>query len=152
MRLKLLASCLLLLFAASGCSRFAGEWIEEGTLARDGTFTPAESDRRMALKFNPPATVRYGSYFVHSGVVEHQTVQYDTYFTMQNRSVAQTGGMTLKPQGKNRLVSYIADAEPKRFVKVRGNSVFPPAAILPSLSKAEEWPAPEIEPEVAIGG
>jgi len=152
MRVTLLASCLLLL-AASGCSRFAGEWIEEGTVARDGTFTPAESDRRMALKFNPPATVRYGSYFVQSGVVDYQTVQYDTYFTMQNRSVAQTGSITLKPQGKNRLIAYIADSDPKRFVKVRGNAVFPPAAILPSLSKADERAAPaEIEPELAIGG
>jgi hypothetical protein len=151
MRVTLLASCLLL-FAASGCSKFSGEWLEEGTIARDGTFVPAQSERRMALKFTPPATVRYGSYFVPAGVVEHQTVQYDTYFTMNNFNIAQTGGMTLKPQGKNRLISYIGDAEPKRFVRVRGNSVFPPAAILPSLAKAPHNYRPEIEPEVALGG
>ena len=151
MRITILASCLMLC-AASGCSKFAGEWIEEGTIARDGTFRPAENDRRMALKFYPPATIRYGSYFVQSGVVDHQTVQEDTYFTMQNRTVAQTGGMTLRPQGKNRLISYIADAEPKRFVKVRGNAVFPPAAIIPSLADAHDAARPEVEPEVALGG
>jgi hypothetical protein len=142
--------CLILI--AGGCSKFAGEWIEEGTIARDGTFQPARSDRRMALKFYPPSTVRYGSYFVPSGVVDHQTVQQDTYFTMQNRTVAQTGGMTLRPQGKNRLISYIADAEPKRFVKVRGNSIFPPPAILPSLADSKEVAPPKIEPSVALGG
>src|SRR5688572_4634673 len=151
MRMTLLASCLLL-FLASGCSRFAGQWVEEGTIASDGTFIPAQGERRMALRFDPPATVRYGSYFVQSGIVEHHTVQYDTYFTMKNRSVAQTGGMTLRPQGKNRLISYIGDGEPKRFVRVRGNSVFPPAAILPSLAKAPDDYRPEIEPEVALGG
>jgi len=147
----LLTSCLLLL-GATGCSKFAGEWIEEGTIGLDGTFHAAQNERRMALKFYPPATVRYGSYLVPAGVVEEQTVQEDTYFVMQNMSVAQTGGMTFRPRGKNHLISYIGDAEPRRFARVRGKSVFPPAAILPSLAEAEGATPAEIEPEIAIGG
>ena len=148
MRKSLLISCLLL-FAATGCSKFRGEWIEQGTIAADGTLQRTESDRRMALKFNPPATVRYGSYYVGSGVVDHQTVQEDTYFVMQRRSVAQTGTLTLRPQGKNHLLAYIADGQPKRFVRNRGRTIFPPMAILPSLAKAPSMSPESQWPDVA---
>ena len=80
----------------TGCSRFAGEWVQDGTIDRDGTFRAVDTDNRLALKFTPPSTVRVGRYLVPAGVVDRQTTSYDTYFTMKHRTVAQFNGMSLR--------------------------------------------------------
>src|SRR3712207_6889549 len=43
----MLMSCLLLL-GATGCSRFAGEWIEEGSYGADGVFKEATGQDRKS--------------------------------------------------------------------------------------------------------
>src|SRR5436305_221865 len=58
-----------LMVVGSGCTRFSGEWLEEGTVKRDGTFVPVDSERRTAMRFDWPATIRFGSYSDAAGVV-----------------------------------------------------------------------------------
>ena len=131
-------SCLLLLLPAGGCgSKFAGEWIEEGSFDEDGVFQEATGQRRLALRFDPPATVRYGAFVQRGGVVDHQSVQTDTYLTMQNRSVAQFGSMIARVD-RGRLIATISGDVVTRFERVRGKRVFPPAVVLPSLAKDDE--------------
>lgn len=129
--------------ALSGCASFPGEWLEEGTVADDGSLTPAEGERRMALKFEWPSTVRYGAYDNLARVVDHQAVQTDAYFTMQWGKVAQFGATKARVKG-DRLDAYIGGELTRRFRRVKGSSIFPPAVIAPSLAKAE--PAPMVDP------
>src|SRR5947209_7772316 len=68
MRFAVAVSCLMMLFA-TGCTRFSGEWLEEGTVKPDGTVIPADGERRQAMRFDWPATIRYGSYADLAGVV-----------------------------------------------------------------------------------
>lgn len=131
----ILVSCLLL--AAGGCSRFAGEWVEEGSYDPDGVFREAEGQRRLALRFDPPATVRYGAFVQRAGVVDHQSVQTDTYFTMQGRRVAQFGSMIARVD-RGRLIATVGGDVVTRFERVRGKRVFPPAMVLPSLAKLQD--------------
>jgi hypothetical protein len=132
----ILTSCLLL--AATGCgSRFAGEWVEEGSYDKDGVFQEASGQRRLALRFDPPATVRYGTLVDRAGVVDHQTVQMDTYITMQNRHVAQFGSIIARVD-RGRLIATIGGDVVTRFERVSGKRVFPPAVALPSLAKGDD--------------
>lgn len=122
-----LAARLLLLAAVmlAGCSKFAGEWVETGAVTRDGTFVESAGPRRLALKFEPVATVRAGSYVNDAGVVDHQAVTYATYLTMQKGNVAQFGATIAKIEG-NRLVTYVGAEESRHYVRHRGPSIFPP--------------------------
>ncbi len=135
-------SLILLLLLATGCgSRFAGEWVEEGSYDSDGVFREAEGPRRLALRFDPPATVRYGAFVNRAGVVDQQSVQTDTYFTMQNREVAQFGSIIARVD-RGRLIATIGGDVVTRFERVRGKRVFPPVVALPSLAKADEVATP----------
>jgi hypothetical protein len=129
-------SCLLLL--AGGCgSKFAGEWIEEGSYDKDGVFQEASGQRRLALRFDPPATVRYGALVNRAGVVDQQSVQTDTYLTMQNRTVAEFGSVIARVD-RGRLLATIGGDYVMRFQRVTGKRVFPPAVFLPSLAKVDD--------------
>ncbi len=150
MRSVLLIVCLLSI-TATGCSRFAGEWIEEGSYGPDGVFKEATGQRRLALRFDPPATVRYGALVTRVGVVDQQSVQTDAYLTMQNRRVAQFGSIIARVD-RGRLMATIDGDVVTRFERVRGKRVFPPAVSLPSLAKAEERAAPVVVTEIAVGG
>lgn len=139
MRNLILILCLL---PAAGCgSRFAGEWVEEGSFDEQGVFQQATGQRRLALRFDPPATVRYGAFVNRAGVVDQQSVQTDTYFTMQNREVAQFGSIIARVD-RGRLIATIGGDVVTRFERVRGKRVFPPAMVLPSLAKGEEETPP----------
>ncbi len=132
----MLISCLLLL--AGGCgSKFAGEWVEEGSFDEGGVFQEASGQRRLALRFEPPATVRYGAFVQRGGVVDQQSVQTDTYITMQGRSVAQFGSMIARVD-RGRLIATIGGDVVTRFERVRGKRVFPPPVALPSLAKGSD--------------
>ena len=67
--------CVPFVAAVAGCSanKFAGEWLEESRLATDGQYHPTEGPRRMAIKFEPIATVRTGAYVDGPGVVDADT-------------------------------------------------------------------------------
>jgi len=121
----------------AGCASFPGEWLEEGTVNADGSITPVAGERRAALRFEWPSTVRYGAYDNLAGAVDHQAVQADTYFTMQWGKVAQFGATKARVKG-DRLDAYIGGEITKRFVRVKGDSIFPPAVIVPSLAKANQ--------------
>ena len=82
MRFAVAVSCLMML-AATGCTRFSGEWLEEGTIKKDGTFEPVDTQHRQAMRFDWPATIRYGSYADIAGVVDNETVQWDQYWTSE---------------------------------------------------------------------
>jgi hypothetical protein len=128
---------IVLMFVGSGCTRFAGEWLEEGSIKRDGTFVAVEGDRRTALRFDWPATIRMGSYADLAGVVDDETVQWDQYWTLKNDRVAQSGAMSATVHGKRkdkRLVMVVDGDVRKQFVKLRGPSVFPPTVKFPSLN------------------
>jgi len=129
----IVASMCLLMCVASGCTRFSGEWLEEGSVAKDGTLTPADADRRIAMRFDWPATVRYGSYADKAGVVDDETVQWNQYWTLKNDHVAQTGAMSATVDG-DRLTTVVDGDVVKRFTKVKGPSIFPPQVKFPPLS------------------
>ncbi len=132
---QIMTLCIALV--AIGCgSRFAGEWVEEGSYDEQGGFTEAAGQRRLALRFEPPATVRYGAFVNRGGVVNQQSVQTDTYFTMQGRQVAQFGSIIARVD-RGRLVATIGGDVVTRFERVRGKRVFPPVAVLPSLARGE---------------
>ncbi len=138
MRFSISLVCITLFAALStGCSRFSGEWVQDGTIDRDGTFRAIETDNRLALKFTPPSTVRVGRYLAPAGVVDRQSTSTDTYFTMKHRTVAQFNGMSMRIEDGH-LVGYVDGENRLRFTKMRGASIFPPAAILPSLAKADQ--------------
>lgn len=128
-------SCLIAIgfFFTTGCSKFAGEWVQDGTLDRAGVFTPLDDDNRLALKFTPPSTVRTGRYLVPAGVVDRESTNFETYFTMKHRTVAQVNGMSLRAED-GYLIGYVSGDTKLRFRKMRGASIFPPAAVLPSLA------------------
>jgi len=148
MRRLVIVLCLLLV--ATGCgSKFAGEWVEEGSYDEQGVFREATGQRRLALQFTPPSTVRYGALVHRAGVVDHQSVQTDTYMTMQNRSVAEFGSVIARVRD-GKLVATISGDIVTVFGRVKGQSIFPPAAVLPSLAKAQEKPSPIPTPTQAI--
>jgi hypothetical protein len=130
------ASLFLMTLCGSGCTRFAGEWLEQGSVKPDGTFIPVDGERRTALRFDWPATVRYGSYSDMAGVVDHETVQWDQYWTLKHDRVAQSGAMSATVEGRKekRLTMVIDGDVRRRFVKVRGPSIFPPTVKFPSLN------------------
>ena len=135
--LMVMSCLLLLLLLAGGCgSRFAGEWVEEGSYGKDGTFQEATGQRRLALKFDPPATVRYGAFVQRAGVVDQQSVQEDTYITLQDRKVAEFGSMIARVD-RGRLIATIGGDVVTRFQRVTGKSVFPPQVYLPSLAQSD---------------
>ena len=132
MRFAVAATCLMM-FATIGCTRFAGEWLEEGTVTPDGKLTPADPDRRQAMRFDWPATIRYGSYADMAGVVDNQTVQWDQYWTLKNDHVAQSGAMSAHMEN-GKLIMVVDGDVRKQFTKVKGDSIFPPQVKFPSLS------------------
>jgi hypothetical protein len=129
--------CLTLLFASTGCTnKFAGEWLEEGKMTRGGEYIRTEGPRRMALKFEPIATVRSGAYVDGPGVVDYQVTSADTYFTMENGNVAQFGSTIAKVNG-DRLTTWVGAEESRQFVRLRHRpTVFPPPVVAPSLESA----------------
>ena len=141
-------SCLLLLSGGCG-SKFAGEWVEEGMYDENGVFQEAKGQRRLALRFDPPATVRFATLVNRAGVVDQQSVQTDTYLTMQNRTVAEFGSVIARVD-RGRLLATIGGDYVMRFERVRGKRVFPPAVYLPSLVKAQEQTPLQSEPVEAL--
>jgi hypothetical protein len=125
--------CLALL---TGCSKFQGEWIEEGRVNHEGQYIRTEGPRRMALKFEPISTVYAGAYVDEARVVDSQAVTNDTYVTMQNGDVAQFGSMIARVNG-NHLVTYVGAEEGRRFVRYKGPSIFPPRVWIPSLESSQ---------------
>jgi hypothetical protein len=108
--------------------------VQDGTIEKDGTFTPPPDERRRALKFEPPATVRYGFYQPRSDAVDPESVQSTDYTTINHRSVAQFGVFTAHPDGDYLLVTGPVEGT-IRFVRVRGKDVFPSIIHLPQLSR-----------------
>ena len=109
-----------LMLVGSGCTRFAGEWLEEGSIKKDGTFVPVDGERRTALRFDWPATIRMGSYSDMAGVVDDETVQWDQYWTLKHDRVAQSGAMSATVHGKKkdqRLV-MVVDGDVRRPLSV----------------------------------
>lgn len=123
----------------TGCSRFSGEWVQDGSIARDGSFKPIETDNRLALKFTPPSTVRVGRYLVPAGVVDQDSTTFDTYVAMKHRTVAQVAGMALKVENGH-LVGFVSGENTLRFSKMKGASIFPPSAVIPSIVDANDAP------------
>src|SRR5690348_15272292 len=98
-------------FVIGGCNKFAGEWIEEGKVDRGGNLIRTEGPRRMALKFEPIATVRTGACIDGPGVVDDQVTASDTYLTMQNGNVAQFGATIAKIKDHDHLTTWIGAEE-----------------------------------------
>jgi hypothetical protein len=124
------AVVMCMLLAVGGCSRFAGEWVEEGKVV-DGKFIPTDGPRRMALKFEAVATVKSGTYVDGAGVVDGKMVSYATYYTMKDERVAQFGSVIAKLEGDH-MVTFVGAEESRRFVRVHGPSIFPPQVYVPS--------------------
>jgi hypothetical protein len=125
----------LVTFSAAGCNKFAGEWLEEGRMIRTGEYVRTDGPRRMALKFEPIATVRSGAYIDGPNVVDAQVMSADQYFVMDHGRVAQFGATIAKVNG-NRLTTWVGAEESRQFVRLKGPSVFPPTVTAPSLESA----------------
>jgi len=133
--LQTAVAAIVLMLVGTGCSKFAGEWIEEGRVNREGQYLKTEGPRRMALKFEPISTVRAGAYVDAAKVVDSQAVTRDTYVTMENGQVAQFGSTIARLENNgNKLVTYVGAEESRQFVRVKGHaSLFPPRVWIPSL-------------------
>jgi hypothetical protein len=134
-RFAVAVSFALSLVASTGCNKFAGEWLEEGRMTRTGEFVKTEGPRRMALKFEPVATVRSGAYIDGPNVVDDQVTSSDTYFLMQQGTVAQFGATIARVKG-DRMTTWVGAEESRQFVRIKGPSVFPPPVVIPSLESA----------------
>ena len=136
MKQRVLLAAFVLVPLAGGCgSRFAGEWVQESVVLEDGALAPVSGERRLALQFIPPSSVRIGSYSDASRVVEDDSVASSDYQTLQNRSVAQFGMYTARVED-GQLVTYINGREIGHFRRLDGPSVFPPLVKLPKLVQA----------------
>jgi hypothetical protein len=122
------------LMLGSGCSVFRGEWVEDGTIGKDGAFTPTTTDRRMALRFEPPATVRYGYYSESADVVEADSVQDTDYATINGRSVAEFGAYSARVKDDQMFLHGPMDWT-IRLTRLHDRAVFPPTVYLPKLSR-----------------
>src|SRR4051794_37667565 len=133
---RALGAALLLLPLAGGCaSPFAGEWVQESAVRRDGTLAPVNGERRLAMQFLPPSTIRTGSYSDVSRVVDHVAVTYGDYQTIQNGTVAEFGAYTARLEN-GLLITYLSGREVGRFRRLDGPSVFPPMVGLPQIVRA----------------
>jgi hypothetical protein len=133
---RILMSALMLLPLAGGCgSHFAGEWVQESVLLRNGTLEPLAGGRRLALQFTPPSNVRVGSYSDAAAVVEDDTVVSTDYQTIQDRNVALFGAYTARVEN-GQLIAYIGAREVGRFRRLNGPSIFPPLVRIPPLVRA----------------
>jgi hypothetical protein len=129
MRLAMLSVMVLL---AGGCaSQFDGEWVEEN---------PVVGQRPMALKFEPPATIRYGSFNTTERVVDSLSEQSSEYFLFDGNTKAQFGSMIAHVEGDHLLATQ-SDRSEHKFDRVHGKSIFPPDATLPDLSRSDEQPS-----------
>jgi|ERR1700733_1715876 len=129
MRLAILSTLILL---AGGCaSQFDGEWVEEN---------PSTGLRPMALKFEPPATIRYGSYNSLEHAVDALSEQSSEYFLFDGNQKAQFGSMIAHVEGDH-LYATQSDHVEHRFDRVHGKSIFPPDATLPDLSRSQDRPS-----------
>jgi hypothetical protein len=126
----------MLLPLAGGCnSRFAGEWLQESVVDRTGTVKPVTGERRLALQFIPPSTVRLGSYSDAARTVEVDSVSSSDYQTIQNRTIAQFGTYTARVED-GQLVTFVGENAVGRFQRLSGKSVFPPLVTLPRFVRS----------------
>jgi hypothetical protein len=126
-----LAFVSLLILFATGCSTpFVGEWLEEAA---------PPGQKRMALKFEPPATVRYGSFNGIENVVDAQTEQSSEYFLYEGDHKAQFGSMIAHVEGDH-LYATQSDHVEHVFDRIHGPSIFPPAVTVPDLSLSNDRP------------
>ena len=131
MKISLAGTSLLVLVLLTGCaSKITGEWLER---ADDGP-PLISSERRMALKFDLPSTIRYGAYLNCSNIVDGESMQSDQYVLMQNDKVAQSGAITMRIEGED-LIACIGGDVIKRFQRVHGPSIFPPPFKIPELAR-----------------
>ena len=134
-RMMLVAACVLVPFAGGCGSKFAGEWVQETSMSRTGTLAPQSGNRRLALQFIPPSTVRVGMYIDAANAIEPDTVATTDYQTIQDRSVAQFGSYTAKVDN-GELVAWVGSEQLGRFRRLSGQSVFPPLVKLPQFVQA----------------
>lgn len=131
----MLAACVLVPFAGGCGSKFAGEWVQESAMARNGTLAPVTGQRRLALQFTPPSSVRVGMYIDAANAVEPDTVASTDYQTIQDRSVAQFGAYTARVEN-GELVAWVGSEQLGRFRRLHGESVFPPLVKLPQFVRS----------------
>jgi hypothetical protein len=64
---------------------------------------------------------------------------------MKHRTVAQFNGMSLRVEDGH-LIGYVSGENRLRFTKMKGASIFPPAAVLPSLAEhtSDDSPATQL--------
>ena len=136
MRSIVMLSAMLMLV---GCSKFDGEWLEDGVMHPDGYLVSSTGERRMAVKFDVPSTVRTGLYVQRTGVVDAKSVQTDNYFLFDGFNAAQFGGMTAKIDGDH-LLANVPLGPVHRFSRVPGHSIFPPPVLFPELVKGNTSP------------
>jgi hypothetical protein len=135
MRLALMS--LLVLFASGCASSFSGEWLED---AGAGVPKNPTGERRMALKFEDLAVIRYGSYNSLEQVVDAQSVQTGSYFIFDGGRKAQFGSMIARVDGDHLYATVSGDVE-RRFVKIHSRSIFPPPVQLPDLTQSQNVPS-----------
>lgn len=150
MRLFPLIGSMVAMMLAGGCAnQFAGQWVEEGRLSKDGTLTATQGPVRRALEFDPPSLVRYGNYIDSAGVVDDQGLQQDFYFTMSNDQVAQFGAIIARVNG-DRLTTYIGGDPDRLYVRMKkGPDIFPSRTLIStSAARATEPPKSVVEKPV----
>lgn len=131
----------LMLLAGAGCSNFSGEWVQDATLDRTGNITSMGDERRLALEFLPPASVRIGFYVNNTGVVDPATLQNAQYTIAGDRRVATIGQLVARADGEYLIVK--GPLETIRMKRVSGPAVFPRRVQIPQLTQQSPTPVPD---------
>jgi hypothetical protein len=139
--------CALVLTMGVGCVSFDGEWLEDGTITKDGTIV-APLNSRMALRFNPPSLLETGMYNDEMKVVDATSVQSDQYFLFDGWRTAQFGSTIARHEG-HRLVIVVGDGVQRQLTRVKGKSIFPPRVRIPAMGKGNLPPNAE---RIALAG
>ena len=119
----------------TGCAaKFAGQWLQDpigpDDAARSG-IRPYAS--RLALDFDPFATVRCGSYVDHAGMVDASSVQFGQFTVYDGGDRIQFGEIMARVSGDH-MTAWLAGGETRQFSRVKTTGVFPPYVSLEALS------------------
>jgi hypothetical protein len=146
MRLNLFTyglACGVLVMLAGGCAgRFAGEWVEVSCLLPANEMRPVSPGQRMALEFTNHWIVRAGTYSDLAGAVDADSIQSAQYNLFKDGEVIEFGSKLARLEN-GQLITFVQGQPERRFVKVRGKSVFPPIVVGPELTQKTNSPSPD---------
>jgi hypothetical protein len=136
-------ACAVLVMLAGGCAeRFSGEWLEQSCLIPANEMRPVNPGQRMAMQFTDHAVVRVGTYTDLAGAVDADSIQSARFVVFKGGEVVEFGSKLARID-HGELVTFVQGQPERRFIHLRGKSVFPPIAPGPDLTRNMSSPTPD---------